>query len=125
MADVGRYFGVRTRHGCKVVKCQITEHKPSKDEMEERSLRIAVASEYLDPRYDLANHSPDGFNWGYPGSGPSQLALAILADFLEDDELAVRLYHRFKDDVIAKIEGERLVITEETIKAWLEAWSRT
>jgi hypothetical protein len=23
------------------------------------------------------NHSPDGFNWGYGGSGPSQLALAI------------------------------------------------
>lgn len=23
------------------------------------------------------NHSPDGFNWGYGGSGPAQLALAI------------------------------------------------
>ena len=23
------------------------------------------------------NHSPDGFNWGYSGSGPAQLALAI------------------------------------------------
>ena len=26
-------------------------------------------------KYD--NHSPDGFNWGYGGSGPAQLALAI------------------------------------------------
>lgn len=24
------------------------------------------------------NHSPDGFNWGYGGSGPSQLALAVV-----------------------------------------------
>ncbi len=24
------------------------------------------------------NHSPDGFNWGYGGSGPAQLALAIV-----------------------------------------------
>ena len=32
----------------------------------------------LDPRYDLRNHSPTGFAWGYGGSGPSQLALAIL-----------------------------------------------
>lgn len=24
------------------------------------------------------NHSPDGFNWGYGGSGPAQLALALL-----------------------------------------------
>jgi len=23
------------------------------------------------------NHSPDGFNWGYGGSGPAQLSLAI------------------------------------------------
>lgn len=25
----------------------------------------------------VSNHSPDGFNWGYGGSGPAQLALAI------------------------------------------------
>lgn len=25
----------------------------------------------------VANHSPDGFNWGYSGSGPAQLALAV------------------------------------------------
>lgn len=24
------------------------------------------------------NHSPDGFNWGYGGSGPAQLALAVM-----------------------------------------------
>ena len=39
-------------------------------------------------RLDLQNHSPDGFEWGYGGSGPSQLALAILADCLGDDERA-------------------------------------
>lgn len=32
-------------------------------------------------RQDLLNHSA-GFEWGYGGSGPAQLALAILADFL-------------------------------------------
>ena len=26
---------------------------------------------------NLKNHSPTGFSWGYGGSGPSQLALAI------------------------------------------------
>lgn len=33
----------------------------------------------LDPAHSLKvrNHSPDGFNWGYAGSGPAQLALAI------------------------------------------------
>lgn len=30
----------------------------------------------------IRNHSPSGFEWGYGGSGPAQLALAILADYL-------------------------------------------
>ena len=29
----------------------------------------------------IMNHSPNGFSWGYSGSGPAQLALAILCDF--------------------------------------------
>jgi hypothetical protein len=33
-------------------------------------------------RLDLDNHSPTGFEWGYRGSGPAQLALALLADAL-------------------------------------------
>ena len=39
----------------------------------------------LNPRYDLRNHSPTGFAWGYLGSGPAQLALAILADAIAND----------------------------------------
>jgi len=26
------------------------------------------------------NHSPDGFSWGYGGSGPAQLALAVMLE---------------------------------------------
>lgn len=54
----------------------------------------------LDPRFDLANHSPDGFQWGYPGSGPAQLALALVADATGDDELAMRTYQRFKSEIV-------------------------
>lgn len=60
----------------------------------------------LNPRYDLANHSPDGFEWGYAGSGPSQLALAILALVLNDDARALRLYQSFKDKIIAGIDDD-------------------
>jgi hypothetical protein len=35
----------------------------------------------LDPRFDLRNYSLSGFDWGYEGSGPLQLALALLADY--------------------------------------------
>lgn len=57
----------------------------------------------LPPRLDLRNHSPTGFSWGYHGSGPSQLALAILADAMPaDEELALSLYQRFRDEVVAR-----------------------
>lgn len=39
-------------------------------------------------RLDLGNHSPMGFEWGYVGSGPHQLALAMLADATGRDNLA-------------------------------------
>ena len=54
-------------------------------------------------RLDLANHSPTGFAWGYGGSGPAQLALALLADVLDDDERASRLHQRFKFRVIGRL----------------------
>ena len=57
-------------------------------------------------RLDLDNHSPTGFEWGYGGSGPAQLALALLADALEDDKLAIILHQRFKWKHIATIPQE-------------------
>jgi hypothetical protein len=60
----------------------------------------------LNPRFDVINHSPTGFNWGYHGSGPSQLAFAILADAV-GIERAQPLYHRFKIEVIGKIDQEK------------------
>lgn len=44
-----------------------------------RHASVTVDGEPLPPRNDLVDHSPDGFSWGYAGSGPSQLALALLA----------------------------------------------
>jgi hypothetical protein len=47
------------------------------------------------------NHSPDGFNWGYGGSGPAQLALAILLKYT-DKETALKEYQNLKWREIAK-----------------------
>lgn len=57
-------------------------------------------------RLDLASHSPDGFSWGYGGSGPAQLALALIADATDDDSVAVRFYQQFKDEVVARIPSD-------------------
>ncbi len=56
----------------------------------------------LDPRLNLANHSPDGLEWGYNGSGPAQLALALVADVLGED-IALSVYQEFKRRVVANL----------------------
>jgi hypothetical protein len=50
----------------------------------------------LDMRNDLRNHSATGPEWGYCGSGPAQLALALVADALDDDGRALDIYQRVK-----------------------------
>ena len=51
----------------------------------DRSVKIeqngSVAPLPLEPSLEIADHSPDGFNWGYDGSGSAQLALGILIPF--------------------------------------------
>jgi hypothetical protein len=64
---------------------------------------VTVDGETLDLRLDLRNHSPTGFEWGYCGSGPAQLALAILAHHCESDDEALDLFQRFKWAVIAEL----------------------
>ena len=59
----------------------------------------------LDTSYDLGNNSSTDFSWGYNGSGPAQLALAILTDYFGAKPggraLAEALYEPFKFTVIA------------------------
>ena len=59
----------------------------------------------LDPRLDLRNHSPTGLNWAYGGSGPAQLALALLADALGDDRRALALYQDYKWRVVSGLDN--------------------
>lgn len=54
----------------------------------------------------VVNHSPDGFNWGYSGSGPAQLALAVCIE-LYGIPLAQRIYQKFKQWFIAGLPGGR------------------
>lgn len=95
------YLGARDEHGLAVVVI----HKPTKH------------VENLNPRLDIANKSPSGLECGYDGSGPAQLALAILADLLgvPDQtgishwdrqgtvEIVERLYQRLKAELVATL----------------------
>ena len=76
----------------------------------------------LDPARSLkaVNHSPDGFNWGYGGSGPAQLALALLLEET-DEATALTLYQKFKWDLIAHFPSDHFwVLKSEAIQHWIQ-----
>lgn len=77
----------------------------------------------LDPAESqkLRNHSPDGFEFGYSGSGPTQLALAILFDFTGDEQTALAHYRDFREAFIAKMPKAGRTIHGEDIALWLRA----
>ncbi len=64
-------------------------------------------------RLDLRRHSLTGFEWGYGRSGPAQLALALLADPLGNDELAQNYYQQFKRKVINQLPDSWMLTASE------------
>ena len=44
--------------------------------------------------------APTLLRGGYSGSGPAQLALAILSDYLQDDKETIRLHQNFPQSII-------------------------
>lgn len=91
------YTGSRTADGCAVT---VTDDAGCRE---------------LDPRRDVRNHSPDGFEWGYAGSGPAQLALALAADVLDDNEAALGVYQRLKSRVVVGLSREGWTLTGDEL----------
>lgn len=73
----------------------------------------------LPARLTLRNHSPDGFNWGYGGSGPAQLALALLVHATRNPELALSLYQDFKWGIVARLHQRRWHLSQKFILRWV------
>ena len=72
----------------------------------------------LDPSLDLVKHSPYGFNWGYGGDGPKQLALALLLDVTKNPKVALQFYHSFTSEFVS-LWPETWSITDDQIRNWL------
>jgi hypothetical protein len=70
------------------------------------------------PSQEIYNHSPDGFNFSYGGSGPAQLALALLYDVTRDKEIALAHHQDFKWAFVARW-GDDWAITTQEILDWL------
>ncbi len=72
------------------------------------------------PLPHLVHHSPDGFEYGYGGSGPSDLARSIVGDFLSDRNPHPDIYNPFKWKFIAGLKGEGPhIITDDQIDEWM------
>jgi hypothetical protein len=77
---------------------------------------VTVDGKPLDPRVDLRAMSKVGFEWGYSGAGPMQLALAILADHhVDNDGVALRDFKRYCELVIAEIDRDEWTIDSARI----------
>lgn len=68
----------------------------------------------------VRKHSPDGFAWGYAGSGPAQLALAILLKAGYSPETATYngVYQQFKRDFIQDLPRAKFRL-EVDVKKWM------
>jgi hypothetical protein len=95
-----RYIGCRTEDGVRVLK----------EGEDGRAVPLPM-------RNDLRDHSPDGAEWGYSGSGSAQLALAILSDALGEGP-ALDHYQDFKRAVIGGFDGDRWELGIEVVRAW-------
>lgn len=83
-----------------------------------RTLSIDGRVVFLDKSQKVRSHSPDGFNWGYDGGGPAQLALAILLE-VTTEEIAVRHYQSFKREFVATWAGDFDVDETVNVLAWV------
>ena len=83
---------------------------------------VCIDTEWIDPAISQAViiHSPDGFAWGYWGSGPSQLALAIALRLCDNPEDAVSIYQELKKEFIGEAKREwNLEIPIWKVKDWI------
>lgn len=66
------------------------------------SNRVFVNGNEIQPESSrlLYDHSPDGFSWGYSGSGPAQCALGVCLE-LFGSHIALRVYQDFKNDFVS------------------------
>lgn len=81
--------------------------------------RVTVHEEGQEPRplalrHDLRRHS-ESFNWGFAGSGPAQLALALAADVLGDDE-GQAVYQRLKFRLVGRLPQDGWSLSEEQLR---------
>jgi len=82
-------------------------------------ISVTVDGEPLRTRLDLRALSSEGYEWGYVGSGPYQLALDILAHEV-GDRRALGNYRSFCENSIARLKLDAWVLEGDQIEMSLQ-----
>jgi hypothetical protein len=69
-------------------------------------LRVTVDGKPLPEHYEVKKFTSYGFEWTYEGESPQQLALAILVDYLGDNDRAIRLSEPFMKSIVANLDND-------------------
>jgi hypothetical protein len=69
-------------------------------------LVVTVDGRPLPEHYEVKRFTRFGFEWTYEGESPRQLALAILVDYLDDDDKAIRLSAPFMAKIVANLDND-------------------
>ncbi len=83
---------------------------------------VTVDDAPLDDHCEIKTLSEDGFEWGFEGPASAQLALAILADHLDDNARALTLHEAFMREVVANFANE-WVMTSADVQEAVDALS--
>jgi hypothetical protein len=83
-------------------------------------LSVTVDGKPLPEHYEVSRFTTWGFEWTYEGESPQQLALAILYDHLRDKTRAIGLSERFMRRVVADLDNDWLLTSEDIDKAIAE-----
>lgn len=104
--------------------------RPADDEIGDCRVTVITDDGHEYPLPHMVHHSPSGFEWGYGGSGPADLALSILQDYLGEPKTvqihigkcgqrAWELHQKFKWQMLQELGHNRWAITTDNIDAWL------
>jgi hypothetical protein len=69
-------------------------------------LVVTVDGKPLSEHYEVKRFTKFGFEWTYEGDSPRQLALAILVDYLGDNDRAIRLSEPFMRQIVANLDND-------------------
>jgi hypothetical protein len=93
------------------------QKKTYQGERTEFGCEVTVDGNRLPLRSDLSGSRTTTFDWGAIGS--RQLSLALLSDFLGDDEQAIRLQDAFEQQVVAQLPRDSWKLTDAELAAAL------